>query len=274
VSGSNKINPIHSIQILVFSAPWSQQSSSGSQGPSRPQYGKPSRPTSPYGSSPYGKPPSGQISYDDPIPASSSFDSSYDAQQLPSKLPILAPNGVVEIYNRVVDDLIKRLDADFKKKEIDPMMVVIRPTPAGPVRVPGHLQKRPFRRPGAALYRSNLPSSASAVPTPPRTKKARNLEVQGAITVEEKPSFRGAGKISKGPLGEEVAGVLPNLQLILTSSSLHLKRFVLVQLQLHQWGFKYTITKAIIYFTRTKADFTRKKLILPETFFFEISSKL
>jgi hypothetical protein len=79
--------------------------------------------------------------------------SSYDTQQLPSKLPILAPNGVVEIYNRVVDDLLRKLEADLVKKELDPMPVIIRPTPPGPVRVPGYLQKRPFRRPGAALYR-------------------------------------------------------------------------------------------------------------------------
>ncbi|CAG7725570.1 unnamed protein product, partial [Allacma fusca] len=60
------------------------------------------------GSSGVNAPPS----YDDPIPQIP-HDSTYDTQSLPAKLPILAPNGVVEIYNRVVDDLIKRLETDF-----------------------------------------------------------------------------------------------------------------------------------------------------------------
>lgn len=140
----------------MFSIPWGQGAI-----PSR--YGKPIHP-SPFG---YGSPignfgrPSGSnspIRYDDdpvPPPDSGSQESSYDPQNLPARLPIRAPNGVLEIYNRMVDDLIRNMKVEFERRELDPMGVVIRPTPPGPVRVPGHLQKRPYRRPGAALYRSN-----------------------------------------------------------------------------------------------------------------------
>jgi hypothetical protein len=139
-------------------------------------------------------------------------DSSYDTQQLPAKLPILAPNGVVEIYNRVVDDLIRKLEGDLLKKELDPMMVVIRPTPPGPVRVPGYLQKRPFRRPGAALYRSTLPVQPNLKKTLNTRKRARagvlppetRFGDRPSSTDEEKEnlSVRGNGKISKTPLVE------------------------------------------------------------------------
>lgn len=108
------------------------------------------------------------------------------------------------------------------------MDVVIRPTPAGPVRVPGHLQKRPFRRPGAALYRASIPvmpPKANSKPIPhkaPAKRKSRSPDelppsirfpierpsgeepAASAVVPEEvKPSFRGVGKISKGPLNED-----------------------------------------------------------------------
>jgi hypothetical protein len=144
----------------------------------------------------------------------SDAESTYDSQQLPAKLPILAPNGVVEIYNRVVDDLIRKLEVDLTKKELDPMSVVIRPTPPGPVRVPGYLQKRPFRRPGAALYRSNSPVQPPSGPIPNMSAKKTNRKRgrAGVLPPEtrfgesrpaadgESTSLRGAGKISKGPL--------------------------------------------------------------------------
>jgi hypothetical protein len=168
-----------------------------------------------------GYPPPGGSGYpsrgdynDDPIPPMSDAESTYDSQQLPAKLPILAPNGVVEIYNRVVDDLIRKLEVDLTKKELDPMSVVIRPTPPGPVRVPGYLQKRPFRRPGAALYRSNSPVQPPSGPIPNMSAKKTNRKRgrAGVLPPEtrfgesrpaadgESTSLRGAGKISKGPL--------------------------------------------------------------------------
>jgi hypothetical protein len=147
-------------------------------------------------------------------------DSSYDSQKLPSKLPILAPNGVVEIYNRVVDDLIRKLEVDLQKKELDPMSVVIRSTPPGPVRVPGYLQKRPFRRPGAALYRSSSPVQSQSGGLPSLLSASKKTSAKrgraaraGVLPAEtsrfgdarptadgESASIRGAGKISKGPI--------------------------------------------------------------------------
>lgn len=182
---------------LLFQAPWGK-------GHNRQPFGKPSRP-SPF-SRPmnYGKPATYSSSqFYDPIPPNPNLDDSYDSHQLPAKLPLLAPNGVVEIYNRVVDDLIKKLEVSFRRREIDPMNVVIRPTPTTPVRVPGYLQKRPFRRPGAPLYRSNGPmgplrrkhGKSNPLPDEPEGNKPKDAE--------EQPSFRGAGKISKEPLGPE-----------------------------------------------------------------------
>jgi len=187
--------------LTVFSSPWSQALQQG--GGSYPVYGKPIRP-SPFGyGSPignYGRPTPGAgtsnspVSYDDdPVPVPSSIESAFSPPQFPSKLPIRAPNGVVEIYNRVVDDLIKKLKSDFGKADLDPMSVVIRSTPPGPVRVPGHLQKRPFRRPGAALYRSNKDQSGS-------TKLGKRTTARFQSSEEESQEYLGFGGISGGRL--------------------------------------------------------------------------
>jgi len=202
--------------------------------PSRPQtYGKPpGGPPRPYSGGPpggsYPPPPGGNYpgqssnypsrgDYNDdrdPIPTPN-LEATYDTQQLPAKLPILAPNGVVEIYNRVVDDLIRKLEVDLAKKDLDPMAVVIRPTPPGPVRVPGYLQKRPFRRPGAALYRSSSPVQppSGTLPNLVSSKKVSKKRARAGVLPPEtrfgetRPgsdgeasSVRGAGKISKQPL--------------------------------------------------------------------------
>lgn len=182
-------------------------------GYSRPDGGPP-----PGGYPPRGDGPAGNPYSDDPIPPHP--ESSYDTQRLPAKLPIEAPNGVVEIYNRVVDDLIGILKTDFKRREIDPMPVVIRPTPPGPVRVPGYLQKRPFRRPGAALYRSSvLPTtsldalqltSTQTKPTPIKTKRTRrDVSIENLGFSESLDAVnRAMGKPGKGAFEEDEKEIL------------------------------------------------------------------
>lgn len=185
----------------------------------RPEGGPP-----PGGYPPRGDGPAGNPYSDDPIPPHP--ESSYDPQRLPSKLPIEAPNGVVEIYNRVVDDLIVILKNDFKKRELDPMPVVIRATPPGPVRVPGYLQKRPFRRPGAALYRSSpitpgldslkLPAPSKLVP--PKVKRTRRDASGESRFGENRPavdgSTRAIGKASKGAVEDDEKEILGTYNLL------------------------------------------------------------
>ena len=68
---------------------------------------------------------------------------------------------------------------------MDPLPVVIRPTPAGPVRVPGYLQRRPFRRPGAALYRASGPA-APVVPLSPAKLKKKGRSSSTDVTTESR----------------------------------------------------------------------------------------
>lgn len=127
----------------------------------------------------------------------------------------------MEIYNRVVDDLIGILKNDFKRRELDPMPVVIRSTPPGPVRVPGYLQKRPFRRPGAALYRSTVTSGLDSLKIPathkliPNTKVKRNrrdTSGESSRFGENRPAVDGAnrsiGKVNKGAVEDDEKEIL------------------------------------------------------------------
>ncbi|CAL8074987.1 unnamed protein product [Orchesella dallaii] len=192
-------------------------------GPGRPGppggYNRPDGPGGPpVGYPPRGDGPVGNPYSDDPVPPHP--ESSYDPQRLPSKLPIEAPNGVVEIYNRVVDDLIGILKTDFKRRDLDPMPVVIRSTPPGPVRVPGYLQKRPFRRPGAALYRSSVSSSgidvlklpSSQKYSPPKIKRTRRAASGESRFGDNRPAVegvnRGLGKLNKGPIEDDEKEIL------------------------------------------------------------------
>jgi len=182
-------------------------------------YGKPPSGSHPPNMPPFGSgggyppPPRGEGPYDDPI-APLDSEQTYDSQKLPSKLPILAPNGVVEIYNRVVDDLLRNLAKDLKKRDMDPMPIVIRATPPGPVRVPGYMQKRPFRRPGAALYRAvddlevgqignNRRRRVRSGVLPPETRFS-DLRSDDGEDNEGSSLYRGAGKISKEPLSHDM----------------------------------------------------------------------
>ncbi len=91
------------------------------------------------------------------------------------------------------------------------MQVVIRSTPPGPVRVPGYLQKRPFRRPGAALYRSSpigtgldslkIPAGHKQLPPSKLKRTRRDTSGESSRFGDNRPaidgSIRAIGKINK-----------------------------------------------------------------------------
>lgn len=84
------------------------------------------------------------------------------------------------------------------------MQVVIRSTPPGPVRVPGYLQKRPFRRPGAALYRSSpigtgldslkIPAGHKLAPPSKLKRNRRDASGESSRFGDNRPAIDGANR--------------------------------------------------------------------------------